>query len=135
MLGTSSLRRADSIKLYNFQNDSSIVELDFSLHSGDRIVVDGIPGSVQYVYEDTVFGEKQRVFYITGRSVSGDSTFNIKYSTKFGLLFNGRYFPNYSYYSMLDAAQLEGKKYGYPADYPDLDSMKCNTAYARKNIK
>ncbi len=115
------LRRADSIRLYRYQNGHRVIEMDYTLAVGDTFRYHPqadffwpkeLPFLVLSRQSGIILGSREEVFRLVDTSASDSTIYYLAYATRFGLLWTGRSSEAFRSGTDLIAAIVDGKKYG-----------------------
>ena len=125
---TDEMRRADSLKLYYYYNDSIVIELDYSLHKGDHLLFKGVPSTIDTIYPQFLWKSTEMVFEGKGVSISGDSAVYFKYATRIGLLHSSIRIGSSVDVAIFAAGRIDGMVYG------GADSIYLGPSHSKNNL-
>ncbi len=115
------LRRADSTRLYRYQDGHSLIEMDYTLAVGDTFPYrpqadffwpEELPFLVLSRESGMILGSQEELLILADKSASDSTRYYLAYGTRFGLLGAESWSKAARRGTNLIAAIVDGKKYG-----------------------
>jgi hypothetical protein len=113
VISSGEIIRSTASSVIQWSGSSENILYRFDVKIGDSTSYQGRQLKIESISSDTVFIGTQTIIEASNSSSNPDTTFIIRYATKFGLLYTRKSISNKSWVTSLAGAKIDTTKYGF----------------------